>query len=498
LSGKEKNILEKIWGFLASLKLAIVVLLLLAVTSIIGTILPQEANEALTFLAGIVGDNTAPAIYNIFLKLNFFDMYHSSWFVALLVLFCVNLTVCSLEKLPRIWHIIQTPIHPLGERAIKNLPIKKELKIKASLEAARDGFLNSLKSSRYQPLEATEEGSVQLYSQKGRYTRLGVYVVHLSILLIFAGAIVGSEFGFDGFLNLPEGFSSSSAYTFGEGKEIPLGFTVKCVQYETTYYKGTYRPQDFKSDLIIYEDGQEVLRKTIEVNDPLTYKGITFYQSNYGSSLQFYPNAPLYPSNFSDIPVRLGNVIPYFILKVAPAGGQEQTLYLQYGESFEIPGTGIKGTISDFSPALARDPQTNRLYTFDDMMLEPAVAIDIEEAGKDKYTGWFLKRYPETWVLPGGHKIEFVEFWGMEYTGLQVSKDPGVWIIYLACIIMALGLYVAFFMSHKKIWIKLVSEKNSVRVLVGGSATKNRLGFEKEIESLLSKTSEAIEGRNKK
>ncbi len=498
MSNKEKNILEKIWGFFASIKLAIVVLLLLAITSIIGTVVPQEAEKALPFLAEIVGDNTAPAIYNIFLKLNFFDMYHSSWFVALLTLFCVNLTVCSLEKLPRIWHIIQTPLRPLDEKIIKNLPIKKELKIKANLQAARDGFLNSLKASRYQPFEATEEDSVQLYSQKGRYTRLGVYIVHLSILLIFVGAIIGSEFGFDGSLNLPEGYSSSSVYTFGQGEEIPLGLTIKCSQYETTYYKGTYRAQDYESELVIYEDGQEILRKTIEVNDPLTYKGITFYQSNYGNSLQYYPNAPLYPSNYSDIPVRLGNVIPYFVLNVAPAGGQEQELRLQFGDSFEIPGTGIKGTISDFAPALGREPSTNKLYSFDDMMLEPAVAITLEEDGKDNYTGWFLKRHPNTWILPGGHKVQFVDYWGMEFTGLQVSKDPGVWIVYLACIIMALGLYVAFFMSHKKIWVKLVNEKNSIRILIGGSATKNRLGFEKEIENLLSKTSEAIEGRNKK
>ncbi len=498
MADKEKNILEKIWGFFASIKLAIVVLLLIATTSIIGTVIPQEADKALTFLASVVGDNSAPAIYNVFLKLNFFDMYHASWFVALLVLFCVNLTVCSLDKLPRIWHIIQTPLRPLDEKVIKNLPIKKELTVKSSLEKTRDSFVNALNASRYQPLEETGDGSVQLYSHKGRYTRLGVYVVHLSILLIFIGAIVGSEFGFDGSLNLPEGYSSDYVYSFSDGEQIPLGFTVKCVQYETTYYEGTYRAQDYESELIVYEGDREVLRKTIEVNDPLTYKGITFYQSNYGNTLQFYPKAPLYPSNFSDIPVRLGSVIPYFVLNVTPAGGQERELRLQFGDSFEIPGTGIKGTISDFSPALGREPGTNRLYSFDQMMLEPAIAINIEQDDKDSFTGWFLKRHPDTWILPGGHKIEFVDYWGMEYTGLQVSKDPGVWIIYLACFIMSLGLFVAFFTSNKKIWIRLTSEKNSVRILIGGSATKNRLGFEKEIESLLSKTAEAIEGRNKK
>ncbi|MDO8281595.1 MAG: cytochrome c biogenesis protein ResB [Thermodesulfovibrionia bacterium] len=490
---QESGLLQKIWNFCASIKLAIVVLLLLAITSIVGTVLPQEDAKAIQFLAKVVGDNTAPTLYNIFVTLDFMDMYHAWWFKLLLFVFCINLIVCSLDKLPRVWHIIQTPLHPLEEHVIKNLQIKKELKVKASIQVARDEFLNTLKSKKYQPLEATEGDSVQMYSQKGRYTRLGVYIVHLSILLIFVGALVGAQFGFDGYLNLPEGSSSGSIYTF-DGKTIPLDFMVKCNWYNTTYYEGSYRPQEFQSELVVIEDGKEVLTKAIEVNDPLTYKGITFYQSNYGSALQMYPNISYYPSSFGKIPIGLGA----FILNMTPEGGQPQTIRLQYGESFQIPGTGIKGTIADFSPALSRDPGTNILYTFDDQMMEPAIAIQIEEPGKAPYTGWFLQRHPETWLLDGGHSIEFVEYWGMEYTGLQVSKDPGVWIIYLACIIMSLGLYVTFFMSNKKIWVRLVNEKNSVSILIGGSATKNRLSFEQEIESILSKTSEAIEARSTK
>ncbi|MBI4843064.1 MAG: cytochrome c biogenesis protein ResB [Nitrospirae bacterium] len=493
MKDKDNNIFYAVWNLFASIKLAIVVLLLLAVTSIVGTVVPQEADKAIEFLADVAGENNAPAIYNLFVTLDFIDMYHSWWFKLLLVLFSVNLLVCSLDKLPRIWHIIQTPVHPLGEQAIKNLQVSREIKIKGSLQEVKDGFLNNLKAGRYIPLEATDAGSVQFYSQKGRYTRLGVYVVHLSILLIFVGALVGFQFGFDGQLNLPEGTTSSSVYTF-DGERIDLDFLIRCNWYETTYYKESFRPQEFESELVIIEDGKEVMRKIVEVNDPLTYKGITFYQANYGSALQFYPNINFYQSNYGKIPVGLGE----FILKVAPAGGQEQAVRLKFGEAFDIPGTGIKATVVDFSPALGRDPRSGNLYTFDDQMLNPAVAIEIKEEGKNAYTGWFLKRDPGTWIIPGGHKIEFVEFWGLEYTGLQVSKDPGVWIIYLACIIMTLGLYVAFFMSHKRIWIMLLNEKNSVRVLAGGSATKNRLAFEQEIESILSKTSEAVEGRSRK
>jgi cytochrome c biogenesis protein len=473
---------ERLWNFFASVKLAIVVFIILATTSIIGTIIPQEPEEAMKFLTKSFGDNTAPTIYNFLIRFDFLNMYHSWWFIALLTLFSVNLIVCSLERLPKTLRLIRTPMKPLAENVIKTLPIKKEFTIKTNLRIAKDEILNALSASRYHVFEATEEEGIQLYTQKGRYTRLGVYIVHVSLLLIFIGAIIGARFGFTGFLNLPEGASSDVAYTRG-GKVIPLGFTVKCNWYNTEYYRDTDTPQEFQSELVIIENGREVLKKVIEVNSPLTYKGITFYQSSYGM-----------------IPDAEGE----FELNVIPKKGRKETYHLKLGEGFEIPNSNIKATIVDFSPALGIDPRTGKLFTYAETMVNPAVKIRFESTGSGNsaphnwgFTGWILKRYPETGILPGGHKIEFIDYWGVEYTGLQVSKDPGVGIIYFACIIMVIGLYIAFFMSHKKIWIRITNEKNSIKVVLGGSASKNRFSFEKEIEKILSRASQAMERRTK-
>jgi cytochrome c biogenesis protein len=523
---KKTGVLDGTWNFFASLKLAIVLLLLLAVTSIIGTVIQQNVEPAknIAFLAGIFGDNAAPTVYNIFIKLDFMDMYHSWWFVTILVLFCINLTVCSLEKFPKTWKVVKAPIRPLAENVIRTLPIKKEFTLNSSLDTVKDDLMNSLRSSKYRVLEATEESSgVQLYTQKGAYTRLGVYLVHLSILLIFVGAIIGLKYGFDGSLNIPEGkgypfiYLPTGPLTEAERleknsilnslyatKEVapaakrlgmpidiyeeklekygikPLGFTIHCNWYNTEYYKGTDTPQEFESEIVIYEDGKEVLKKVIEVNSPLKYKGITFYQSSYGM-----------------VPDSVGE----FRMKLSSSTGAERTLRLYMGDTFESPGADIKGTIVDFSPALGRDPMTGELTTYSETMVNPAVLVKFEIGGEgDKgksFTGWILKRYPDTGVLPGGHRIEFLEYWGVEYTGLQVSKDPGVVIIYFASFIMALGLYIAFFMSHKKLWIRLVplasGNKKAVSLILGASASKNRLGFEKEVEKILSKMSQVIE-----
>ncbi len=474
----KKDIFESIWKFFASVKLAIFLLISLAATSIVGTIVEQQAEPSknITLLAKFFGDSFAPTVYNIFAKLGFMDMYGSWWFVSLLVLFSINLIVCSIDRFPKTWRLINTAQRPLSENAIKSMPIRKEAAFSTGLNVAKDEFLNTLKASRYQVLEATENDMVQLYTQKGRYARLAVYVVHLSIILIFVGALIGIRFGFKGYLNLPEGTTSDVAY-FAPYETIPLGFTVKCNWYDTKYYDDSDTPREFMSELVIIDNGKEVIKKVIEVNDPLIYKGITFYQSNYGM---------------------LNTTAGTFVLSISTGGGPENIVRLKYGGSFEIPGTGIKGTIADFSPALTRDKYTGELKSYAETMVNPAVAINFEMPDGEKFTGWILKRYPDTGILPGGHQVKFLDNWGIEFTGLQVAKDPGIWFIYIASIIMSLGLYICFFISHKKIWVNITGDKKSVRVSVGGSTNRNRLTFEKEIDKILSNASKAIEGRQPK
>ena len=72
----------------------------------------------------------------------------------------------------------------------------------------------------------------------------------------------------------------------------------------------------------------------------------------------------------------------------------------------------------------------------------------------------------------------------MYATGLQVAKDPGVWWVYIGFGLMLFGLYVAFFMSHRRFWLLLTPAGNKTEVLLSGSANKNRAGFESSFEEL--------------
>jgi cytochrome c biogenesis protein len=80
--------------------------------------------------------------------------------------------------------------------------------------------------------------------------------------------------------------------------------------------------------------------------------------------------------------------------------------------------------------------------------------------------------------------ISFGDYWGVRYTGLQVTKDPGVWIVYAGFILLCVGPPIAFFGSHRKVWARVDDRQGKATVLLAGSSNRNRIAFEREFERL--------------
>lgn len=473
---KNKTIIDKIWEIFASVKLAVIIFSCIALTSIVGTILEQQGEQAknVMLLTKLFGESAAPTMYDILFRLGFMDMYRSWWFTTLLLLFASNLIICSIDRVPRILKIVKEPIRPLPIEHLEKMSIKKALTLKGRDSSIKELTATALKSIGFRPSESSKENEIQMYAEKGNFTRLGVYATHVSILIILAGAMIGSFFGFNAYLPLTEGETSSFAYK-GRGTKVPLGFEIRCDSFVVNFYGDSDRPKEYKSWLTIIKNNKEVMKKSIEVNDPLTYEGITFYQSSYGT--------------VSD---RINDGI--FIFRVSSKNGENAEINPKIGDRFTIPGTSVEGHITDFSPAFSINP-SGIVFTYAEQMMNPAVYIEFSEPGRQKYSGWILKRYPQTWNLPGGNRIEFLDYWGVEYTGLQVRKDPGVFIVYLGCFIMSIGLFITFSMSHKRIWVNIVYDKNNTKILISASANKNRAAFERKIEKLSGILNAGAKGR---
>jgi cytochrome c biogenesis protein len=508
---KEQSVVDVVWSFFSSIKLAVVLFALIALTSIVGTVIEQQAdpenNVKLLIKMFGIGHEAAHSLLGVLDKLGFTNMYRSWWFVSLLLVFAVNTIICSIDRLPRIWKLVREPIKPLTDEQFKNIG-KKEFVLKGKPEKIKDTVISAIKDSGFKPIETKESNGYQFYSEKGNYTRLGVYITHLSILLMLLGSIIGIVFGFKGFLNLPEGqayavaFARTRTLNIGEEAEmeriidafqmtegnislaaqwlgtdeallkkkikrygiLPLGFAIRNDNFLVDFYGYSNMPKEYRSWLTVIKDRKEVDKKSIVVNDPLTYNGITFYQSSYGL---------------------LQNPQAVFIIKVTSRTGNSEIKQINLNEKFIIPGTDMEGTLKDFSPALSFDP-TGQAFTASEQMNNPAVFVEFSERGNIKYSGWLMKRNPATWTLPEGHTVEPIDIWGIEYTGLQVRKDPGVWVVYLGFTTISIGLFIAFFMSHRKIWVRLIEEKQGTRITFALTANKNRESFERRVDKIIS------------
>ena len=445
---RNQSFMDKVWDLFTSLKLAITVLIILAVASIFGTVIEQ--NQPMEKYRQVYTD----ASFRILEALNLFDMYHAWWFLLLLMFFTVNLSCCTIDRLPRVVKVVRNPKTTLDEGLEKSMGLVDRWKKKGSLDSWADKYSEVMRKTVRKPLVTRDGETVHMYSESGIVSRFGVYVTHLSIVIIFIGAIVGNVFGYKGYVNIPEGEAIRQVPTRGGTRPVDLDFVVRCNKFSLTFYNDkfgnpTQQPKEYASDLSIFENGKEVLRKKIVVNDPLQYKGVWFYQSSYG------------PTGSATAMVQAQD----------PAGGPPMSLSLAPGQKVDLPAYGaITGV--DYQPNFQGSG--------------PALLVVLEKEGKPPVEAWLPQGRPD-FDRKRNDRYTF-SFGGLNqgfYTGLQVARDPGVNIVWVGCTLMVIGIIIAFFMSHQRLWVRLSpSADGRVEVVVAGSASRNRLAFEKKFEKI--------------
>jgi cytochrome c biogenesis protein len=269
------GIWDAIWAFFASVRLTILLLLSLAGTSIIGTFIPQN-KQPMEYLQafGEFG-------YRLLAALDFFDMYRSWWFRLLIILLVLNIIICSIERLASIRKIIFVKTPHFRRSRFQKSRNRISFDDDRSPEKLQTLFLPVLKQKFGYTQQEANDGEVLLFAEKWRWTRIGVYIVHLSVVILLLGSLVGSLFGFEGFVNIPENETVDSIFLRQTGQAFPLPFAIRCDDFDVSFYDNG-APKEFRSSLTILEGDRIVLQKDIIVNDPLRYRGINLFQSSYG------------------------------------------------------------------------------------------------------------------------------------------------------------------------------------------------------------------------
>jgi cytochrome c biogenesis protein len=435
---------SQLFNFFASVRLTVTVLLTLAATSVIGTVIPQNQNvDAYLHTYG-------PKLYRLFSVLDMFDMYHCWWFRLLLVLLAINIVICSIDRLPAVWKIVVKPpvFKPsrfLSASIQRKVVVSSIDRAQPLLEKALSRNIGRVRIERF-------PNGYYLWSEKGRSTRLGVYIVHLGVVFLLAGGLIGSFWGFDGDVNIPEGDTVNAIRSSNSGKSIPLDFDIRCDKFSVSFYESGV-PSEYRSTLTILEKGVPVMTRDIIVNDPLRYKGVNLFQSSYGNL----------PSQ---------NLVLSFTSR---STGMEYKKNAAPGQTVMLPEGLGTFTITAF----------NRDHLFMGRSIGDAFVGVLSSPTGDTAEIVLPVKFPSFDKMRKGDVIVAIaETETRYYTGLQVTRDPGVWVVYAGFLLMIAGCIVTFFMSHQQIYIEAIADGDTCSVTIRGVANKNKIDMQKKMDAI--------------
>jgi cytochrome c biogenesis protein len=410
-------------------------------------------------------------------KLELYNMYQSFWFRLIIFFLSINLIACTLNKFPGTLKIYKKIPSPDRENIFSDVTPDRIIKSSTKKNEAFLIVKGFIGRQCARTAEKDTEKSAYFYGDKGRYSIFGVYLVHLSVLLILIGSITGSLFGFKGYTNILEGESVDYVTLNGQDSHnhIDLGFTVSCDKFTVDFYDNGM-PKEYKSDIRFSVDGKTVKEGYLLVNHPLTFMGITFYQSSYGSE----------PGDEASITISQKDSKEIVKLKITQ------------GTSSPLPDNGGEIILEEI-----RD---------DFMRMGPAIKVHVKPVTGDEAQIWLFKNYADirqqfsaefdqfpkfnpSIITPYTFSLDEVES-ATYYTGLQVNKDPGIPFIYAGFFAIVIGLILTFFTSHRRVWVKIYEHGEITNIIIAGKANKNPVGIERELDRITKQLTIKLEGKN--
>lgn len=329
------------FAFLSSMRFAVALLCILAIASIIGTVL-QQNQPAADYVVKF-----GPFWSQIFHFLGLFDVYASAWFVLIMLFLVISTALCLWRNIPPFLREMRSFRINAKRQSLIAMKHSSLLQGKLAVEVA-ERYL-SVQGFQYKKAER-EDGSILLAAKKGAMNKWGYIFAHLAIIVICIGGLIDSNLllkvgmmtgkivpdtqsmyakdfkpesimgennpSFRGNVNIAEGQTADVVFLNADKGVLvqDLPFSVKLNKFSVEYYN-TGMPKDFASELEVSNKRTgEVIHKTIRVNHPLTIDGITIYQASFadgGSDLNFKVwNLADKSSRFAELKAKSMNAFP--------------------------------------------------------------------------------------------------------------------------------------------------------------------------------------------
>jgi len=445
-SGEVKSYLTRLWRFLGATRLAVILLVAAVLGALVGTLFPQLTPDMAADPAASARWLTAAQekygfLFGFYSALGLFDVYHSPWFLALVAALVLNTIVCTVDRLPVLWRAVTArPRIEQAETFYEGMPHRVSLAV-ASVEQGEQALRRVLGRRRYHVVAEHQNGVTYLFAERNRLARLATLVTHTSLVLLVLGTLWS---GWGGWRERAVALGPGQVYDVGHGQS----FAVRSDGLEIERYPSG-QPSDYRVHLTVLEKGTEVKHKTVRVNDPLTYRGVSFYLYSYG---------------------------PAGRVRATDAEGQPVPLQAEAGQEV-TPGEVTLNFAGEGDGQEIAVPSLDLVMRLVFYYQGPSLFVQATRGGETKPFGAGSVR--------GGDSLEIgdvtFEFALDRYIVLQVVHDPGFKGVILAGFLVMGGLIFSFYFSHQRLWARVTADE----FRLAGRAERDAVGFEREFASLV-------------
>ncbi|REJ78416.1 MAG: hypothetical protein DWQ43_12135 [Acidobacteria bacterium] len=486
--------------FLSSVKLGVVLLVILVILSILGMVIIQQNVQG--FDAHYA--SYTPAERTVFGALGFFDIYHSWYYNFLLLILSLNIILASIDRIGTAWSYISSP-KLFGTAGFLKRQIKSE-------EAGLDGdspqdvaerVSRAFRDQGFKPVvtlsedldarsrmqlgikDEGSEGPAYVFGQKGKWNRMGAYIVHVSLLTLFLGHFVALQTGFDADVNMIPGEVTNEIQLIEinldqrERYAVGLPFTITCLEIQQKLIDPngpieTFNTLDWRTRIQIDDPDYGRTVADVSMNNPFSYRGYRFFQAQ-------------------TIPV--GNARTMEIQMTPQDGGSPFTIDLERTKSVKLDdGTVVahEAFMPDFTFNAQGQPDT-RSADYNN----PVAILQVTPPGGETERVFAFAANVSDDIPVGapklGYKWRMTDFEKSPLAHvLSIKYDPynGAFIAWYWGGFGLMGALVfVFFFSHRRVWAMIGDRKpdGTYRVIVAGDTNRNHFAFEKKFNGIVTR-----------
>ncbi len=394
------------------------------------------------------------------------DVFHSAWFSVLLALFALNLVLCTAGRVPR---MLRATLHPsppgMGAQAAVDLTVDVGGKTTTEVDGA---IRRALRKFRLRGRGI----SGWLVAERCRWSRLGADLVHASILVILVGGFLG-VYQVDGY------FAANETEL---GKTIPFRltstggtFSVRVDSFGVELHPGSQYAEDYWTRLSVIENGDVAASLETRVNHPAMYRGISFYQTDYGDDLD------------------AARIVLAVIAR--PAGVLVDNATLSVGQTAVLAAARLEVRLVRFFTHIQWTKAGSLVNAPDSGALNPAALIDVRplDGGVAFQTVAFPSGSPHE-DLQSPYALLVSAYDVPKSVGIRYARNPGYPVVWAGLALMMAGLTVAFYFPARRLWILADPCDGRVRIALLAEPARSTGASTTWVESVARGVEEELKG----